>query len=153
MARIIYQNEQGGCSIVIPAPGFTAEEVAAKAVPAGRPYTIVPDEAIPSDRTYRNAWEPDHANGRVIHNMSKCREIHREHLRRARTPLMAALDVEYQRADEDTNSARKTAEKARIAAQKQALRDVTADPAIDAASTPEELKQVWPAILGSNPLR
>ena len=34
-----------------------------------------------------------------------------------------------------------------VAARKQALRDVTADPAIEAARTPEELKGVWPEVL------
>jgi hypothetical protein len=34
-----------------------------------------------------------------------------------------------------------------IAAKKQALRDVTADPAIDAATTPDELKAVRPDVL------
>ena len=56
---------------------------------------------------------------------------------------LAALDVEYQHADERGD----VAEKARIAAKKQALRDVTADPAIEAAQTPEALKAVWPDIL------
>lgn len=34
-----------------------------------------------------------------------------------------------------------------IAAKKQALRDVTADPAIEAALTPEALKAAWPEAL------
>ena len=33
------------------------------------------------------------------------------------------------------------------AERKQQLRDVTADPAIDAATTPDELKAVWPEAL------
>ena len=34
-----------------------------------------------------------------------------------------------------------------IEAQKQSLRDATADPAIEAAQTPEALKAVWPSVL------
>lgn len=57
--RIIYPNDEGGVSIVIPAPecGLTIEEIAAKDVPAGKPYKIVDVSEIPSDRTFRNAWE------------------------------------------------------------------------------------------------
>ena len=58
-SRIIYPNDDGGVSIVIPAPecGLTIEEIAAKDVPAGKPYKIVDVADIPSDRTFRDAWE------------------------------------------------------------------------------------------------
>jgi hypothetical protein len=57
--RIIYPNDDGGVSIIVPAPecGLTIEEIAAKDVPAGKPYKIVDVSDIPSDRTFRNAWE------------------------------------------------------------------------------------------------
>ncbi len=57
--RIIYPNDEGGVSILVPAPecGLTIEEIASKDVPAGKPYKIVDVADIPSDRTFRNAWE------------------------------------------------------------------------------------------------
>jgi hypothetical protein len=57
--RIIYPNDEGGVSILIPSPNceLTIEELAAKDVPAGKPYQIVDVSEIPSDRTFRNAWE------------------------------------------------------------------------------------------------
>ena len=57
--RIIYPNNDGGVVVLIPAPecGLTIEEIAAKDVPAGKPYKIVDVSDIPSDRTFRNAWE------------------------------------------------------------------------------------------------
>ena len=59
--RIIYPNDEGGVSILIPAPEYlaehTIEELAAKDVPAGKEYKIVDVADIPSDRTFRNAWE------------------------------------------------------------------------------------------------
>lgn len=57
--RIIYPNDEGGVSIIVPAPecGLTIEEIAAKDVPAGKPFKIVDVEDVPSDRTFRNAWE------------------------------------------------------------------------------------------------
>jgi hypothetical protein len=37
--------------------GLTIEEIAAKDVPEGKPYKIVDVADIPSDRTFRDAWE------------------------------------------------------------------------------------------------
>jgi hypothetical protein len=58
MKRIIYPIDDG-VAIIVPAPecGLTIEEIAAKDVPAGKPFKIVDVEDIPSDRTFRNAWE------------------------------------------------------------------------------------------------
>jgi hypothetical protein len=58
-SRIIYPTDDGGVSIVIPAPecGLTIEEIALKDVTAGKPYKIVDVADIPTDRTFRNAWE------------------------------------------------------------------------------------------------
>jgi hypothetical protein len=57
--RIIYPNDDGGVSVIVPAAecGLTIEEIAAKDVPAGKPFQIVDVSDIPSDRTFRNAWE------------------------------------------------------------------------------------------------
>jgi hypothetical protein len=57
--QIIYPNDEGGVAIIVPAPecGLTIEEIAAKDVPAGKPYKIVDVTDIPTDRTFRNAWE------------------------------------------------------------------------------------------------
>ena len=57
--RIIYPTDEGGVAVIIPAAecGLTIEEIAAKDVPAGKPYKIVDVSEIPSDRTFRNAWE------------------------------------------------------------------------------------------------
>lgn len=58
-SRIIYPNNDGGVSIIVPAPecGLTIEEIAAKDVPQGKPFKIVDVSDIPSDRTFRDAWE------------------------------------------------------------------------------------------------
>jgi hypothetical protein len=59
--RIIYPTDDGGVAILIPTPEYlethTIEELAAKDVPAGKPYQIVGVADIPTDRTFRNAWE------------------------------------------------------------------------------------------------
>jgi hypothetical protein len=61
MKRIIYKKEDGGVAVLIPTPEYlethTIEELAAKDVPVGVAYKIVDVEDIPSDRTFRDAWE------------------------------------------------------------------------------------------------
>jgi len=59
--RIIYPTDEGGVAVIIPTNEYlaehTIEELAAKDVPAGKPYKIVDVSDIPTDRTFRNAWE------------------------------------------------------------------------------------------------
>ena len=55
--RIVYQNDNGGISIIVPADcGLTIEQIAAKDVPQGKEYHIVDVSEIPTDRTFRGAW-------------------------------------------------------------------------------------------------
>jgi len=152
MRKIIYTRPDGGVSVVHPVRNThprpeqltdaQIEERAWRKLPqnAINPQ-FVDESSIPSDRTFRNAWV--HGGNTINIDMGKARELHRKKLRELRSPILSALDTEYMRADElgDTTA------KQRIALQKQALRDVTNDPAIDAAQTPEELKAVFPDIL------
>ena len=61
--RIIYPTVDGGVAIIIPAPewlaqeGNTMEVLATKDVPVGKPFKIIDTADVPSDRTFRNAWE------------------------------------------------------------------------------------------------
>jgi hypothetical protein len=55
--RIIYPTDDGGVAIVIPTGELSIEEVIAKDVPQGKPYKVVDVADIPTDRTFRNAWE------------------------------------------------------------------------------------------------
>jgi hypothetical protein len=79
-------------------------------------------------------------------NLAKAKEIHKNNIRAARQPLLQSLDVDFQRALEQG------ADTASIVAQKQALRDAPADPAIEAAASADELKAAWDAdLLGTAP--
>ena len=59
--RILYPTDDG-VSILIPSGELDILEVARKDVPANTPYLIVNTEDIPTDRTFRNAWEADFSN-------------------------------------------------------------------------------------------
>ena len=61
MKRIIYPTDEGGVAVIVPSAEYllnhTIEELAAKDVPAGKTYHIIDESDVPSNRTFRNAWE------------------------------------------------------------------------------------------------
>tara|TARA_R100001463_G_scaffold38142_2_gene81910 strand:+ start:190 stop:402 length:213 start_codon:yes stop_codon:yes gene_type:complete len=54
--RIIYDNGEGGVSIIVPSPSCPSIDRLIQDVPAGRKYQVVDISDIPDDRTFRNAW-------------------------------------------------------------------------------------------------
>ncbi len=113
--------------------------IVAKDVPADvRDVAVIDIADVPADLTFRNAWIVQ--AGRLVHDMPRARKIWRGKIREARAPLLAALDVEYQRADEHGDADAKAA----IVARKQVLRDAPNDPAIEAAQTVDDLRAAWP---------
>ena len=131
--RVIYPNDQGGVSVIVPADcGLTIEQIAAKDVPEGKEFQIVDVSEIPSDRTYRNAWE--YLDGVKI-NIEKAIEIQKDKIRAERAPLLEDLDIQYMKALE----AGDTQKQEEISAEKQKLRDVTA---LVVASNTEDLKKM-----------
>lgn len=60
--KIIYPNGFGGIAVIHPTGEIPIEEVARKDVPNGVPYLFVQDADVPTDRTYRDAWEADFSN-------------------------------------------------------------------------------------------
>ena len=71
-------------------------------------------------------------------DMNKAKEIWKDYLRYERAPILEKLDLEFIKALESGN----TEEQDKIKKTKQDLRDVTADPRIVKASSPEELKSL-----------
>ena len=79
-------------------------------------------------------------------NMAKAKELHKENIREARKPLLAALDVEFQKALETG------ADTSTIVAKKQALRDAPAASGISTAVNTDDLVAQWDtSILGDSP--
>lgn len=96
---------------------------------------------INADRTFRSAWKHD-----FTVDMEKAREIHKRHLRAARRPLLDELDLEVWRAGPGD-----TAKWLEVESRKQVLRDITDDPRIAAAMTPEQLKSVTVESINAEP--
>lgn len=63
--RIIYPTPDGGVAIIIPTGELPIEEVAKKDVPIGVPYKIIDATALPTDRTFRDAWEADFTDAKT----------------------------------------------------------------------------------------
>ena len=81
-------------------------------------------------------------------DMALAKEIHREKIRIARTPKLAELDIEFNRALETS------ADTTSIVSKKQALRDAPADSAIGSAADVTALKAQWnTSILGTSPYK
>ena len=79
----------------------------------------------------------------LAYDMVKARNIWRDILRRLREPKLQELDLAYQRADESGN----TALKAEIVTNKNILRDCTANPDIEAATSLNDLRRTLPELL------
>ena len=141
MSKIIYTNSDGTVSIITPAGDVNN---AIKDVPSGLSYEIVEDSAIPTDRSFRNAWKQ---NSKTIEtDMTKAKEIHKDKIRIARTPKLAELDIEFQKALETSSSTTD------IVAKKQLLRDAPAASGISTAASEADLKAQWDTTnLGASP--
>lgn len=131
--KIIYQNQEGGISVIYPTGELSIQEVAAKDVPEGVPYEIVEDDAIPTDRTFRNAWVMGDCC--IEHDLERCKAIGHDMRRAARAAEFAPHDevIAKMIPGEDAEAA----EDAR-----QEIRDryATIQSEIDAAATPDEIK-------------
>ena len=79
-------------------------------------------------------------------NMSRAKDIHKNNIREARKDKLAALDIEFQIAQETS------ADTSAIVAKKQVLRDYPAHAGIATAANTTELKADWDTtILGDKP--
>ena len=61
--KIIYQTKEGTVSVITATQEWsgTMKELANLDVPTGLKYKIVEDSVIPTDRSFRSAWEVDEA--------------------------------------------------------------------------------------------
>jgi hypothetical protein len=66
MNRIIYKNNEGGVSVIIPTQealdAHGLEAIAIKDVPSGKKFKLIDASEIPSDRSERDAWTVDEAD-------------------------------------------------------------------------------------------
>lgn len=94
----------------------------------------IPEEIIPKDREFRGAWKL--SGDTIVEDLEKSKAIKLERIRAEREPLLADLDKQFMQAIERGNDA----EKARVIAEKQKLRDVTEPLKGDAIKSVDELR-------------
>ena len=139
--RIIWTEPSGQVAVLYP---VIAVEDCIKDVPSGLDFFIIQDSEIPKNTFFERAWKI--VDGKIEMDIAKAREVHREHVRYARTSKLVELDIEFQRALETS------ADTTSIVSKKKALRDAPANSAIDAAKIEAELIAAWDtAILGTSP--
>jgi len=154
---IAFMTPENTLTIVMPCismddpPGFSEDDAIARAM-----ATIVPQDAIdpivvdtstlPEDWVFRDAWK--HNGKKIEEDLEKSKEIWKKLLVKQTLPLLAKLDVAYQRADEIPDPVLKQEAKLEVIEKKQELRNVVLLPEIASAQTIEELKAVWPEVLG-----
>lgn len=102
----------------------------------------MPDEVIPTDRDFRNAWEDTTPDLVVDINMSKAREIHLKSIREKRNAELAKLDVQATKAQDIGDAETLT----QIRTRKQELRDLPATlaPTLASAASVDALKAIQP---------
>ena len=144
MRKILFTNTDGSLSVVHPVCNTIGETLTTDAEIEQRAWDKLPVDAInpvfvdesviPTDRTFRNAWE--HGGDSVIQNITKAKNIAHNKRRQARSAEFAPLDIKATIPSEAT-----AAEAAR-----QVVRDKYAamQTAIDAATTTEQIKAAMP---------
>lgn len=122
---------------------LTIEEIAKKDVPPGLPYRITTTDKIPQDRYFRAAWTDENPSETVDICMKKAKDIHMNFIRRARAKKFVEIGF--------PNKLNEELEKAVISQETrdklQALRDIPINTDLSKATSPEELKNIWPEIL------
>lgn len=157
--RIVHMTADGKCAVTEAAekrrlPDETDEAFLGRVVdklrhpehPAridGDNYVILHKDEIPGCEHYRAARKLD--GKRVVFDMDKARAMHKDRIRAARLPMLAALDAEVSRAmfsEPGLNPSGRQMQA--LEKERQRLRDATAHPSIANAQTIEELRAAWP---------
>ena len=104
------------------------------------------DATVPSDRHFRNAWTL--SGSTITEDVTAAKVIFKDKIREVRNPLLAAEDVVYMKALEESDSSAQSAS----VTKKKALRDAPAAKAITDADTIAKLKAAWDtSVLGDSP--
>lgn len=128
---IVFTHTSGNVCVCCPTGSLSLSETKAKDTPPDS--ILIRTSQLPTHNDdFFNCWEI--SGNSIIVNMTKAKEQTKTRLRAERTPLLAALDVQFQRALEDGTS---TTE---IVAEKRRLRDITLF--VDQATTLNQLRAV-----------
>jgi len=131
MTHIIHPTATG-VAITTPTGELPIEQVAAQVAPDGN-YAIVDSSAIPTDRFFRAAWV--YADGSIEIDLPRARAIAHDIRRRRRAEELAPHDKVISLQIPGVNTDKAEAARQEIRTRYNAMQD-----AIDAASSPDEIK-------------
>lgn len=146
---IIHQQPDGSIALATMPERATLEDTLAEGArlePVYGPLVAVKatSDITPMDRYFRPAWRFSSANGSLEYDIPACRIRHLEKLRRLRAPLLEKADFAIAIESDRGNIPRLN----ELRTYRQQLRDFPVDiaPALNAATTLEEIKAVRPPI-------
>lgn len=137
MNKCIIFFEEGLLRILVPIENEdqSLRQIIEADVPNDLEYRIVDADALPEDRTFRNAWTID-----LQVNMGKAREIWLAKIRRARNKALIDLDVKFMRALEADDKR----DLQDISNQKHTLRVLPKMVDLDLYTNAKSLRAFWP---------
>jgi hypothetical protein len=137
--KFVYTKD-GTLNVVVAAPKAHLEKVfgpltdeqykahvISRSIPEGVEFREITDNELPQDRLFRDAWKDE---GGIKIDMPKARAIHMARIRDKRNKRLEELDKRKYGAEYD--------------AERQALRDLPQTFDLTQATTPDELKALWP---------
>ena len=146
MKYILYIKEDKKVGILSVSPNWDKpfEELAKKDVPEGLPWKVVNEDELPKYNYFASSWILNDLHEQITFDYEEVKRVWLNFYRRVRTPLLAALDIDFMRSVEsgDINLQKE------IASKKQALRDVTKT---ELPNDLDGIKNTWPEILGQKP--
>jgi len=147
MRKILFTNTDGSVSVIHPVRNTIGETLTTDAEIEQRAWDKLPvdainpvfvdESAIPTDRTFRNAWE--HSGNSVTQNITKAKTIAHDKRREARSAEFAPHDEVIMKQIPGVDAT--VAEAARAAIR---TKYSTMQTAIDAASTVDAIKSAMP---------
>lgn len=110
--RLIYEDENGYCKIIVPSASFQqpkeSDEAAigrlyAIAIPGVVEFFVCVDERLPQDLTFRDAWRKGTVSEPIKIDFQKALEMHRSRLKEACEKKIKQLNEQLERALENDN--------------------------------------------------
>ena len=89
--KIIYETPEGGVAVVTAAPGTPIANLVSKVVPYGASWDMVEDSVIPTDRTFRDAWEK--SGSTIVEDLVKVKAIATGTLRQSAIKVIDSYDI------------------------------------------------------------
>jgi len=134
VSKIVYFDpDENNLAVVHPTGEVPIDELVKTVIPDGLSYEIVDDDAIPSDRTFRDAWVC--TGSTITEDLTKSKEIGHEYRRAKRAEEFAPYDDVIAKQIPGSDADEAEAARVEIRAKYATIQDQ-----IDAASTTGEIK-------------